>query len=45
MTFLIKLIFKQKIYNNPLLSFKIDQNIIDNENLCKFVPSPISINI
>ena len=43
--FLIKLKFLQSINNNPLLSFTLDESIIDNENLCKFVASPKSINI
>ena len=45
MNFLLKLTFLKSICNNPLLTLKIDSSIIDNDNLCKFLPSPSSISI
>ena len=45
MSFLLKLNFIKSITNNPRLYLSIDSNMIDNENLCQFVPSPASITI
>ena len=35
----------QSISTNPILTLKIDSNIINNEDMCKFVPSPANLTI